>query len=72
MSTKLDLELYGLVTVQEAAYMYMRAASTIKYHVDKGNVKSRAVGHGNRTTYLISLASLVRYYQTPPLRLPPY
>lgn len=58
-------ELYSLVTIQEAARLYYRQPSTIRYHIDRGNLEWRKVGSNRRGIYMISLASLMKLYGKP-------
>jgi hypothetical protein len=60
-------ELYSLVTIKEAAHMYYRSPGTIRYHLDRGNLKWRLSDPDNprRAVCLITLSSLINLYGNP-------
>lgn len=50
-----------VVTIQEAAMMYLRSEDTIRYHLDAGNLQYRKTPR----IYLITLDSLINLYGIP-------
>ncbi len=57
-----DSELWRVVTLTEAARLWYRHRSTLRYAIDAGLVNARQSGR----TWLISVSSLVAHYGPPP------
>lgn len=56
-------KLSDLITIREAAALWLRHPTTIMYHIERGNLAARQSG----TIWLISKQSLIDYYGHSPL-----
>jgi len=59
-----DNELYALITIAEAAKLFYRGRGTIRYHINRGNLRWRKTP-GKNGVYLITLQSLKDLYGQP-------
>lgn len=60
-----DSELHEVITLAEAAQIFYRGKGTIRYHINRGNLRWRKTS-GKNGVYLISLQSLIQLYGQPP------
>lgn len=56
-------DLQSVFTIKEAASLWFKHPSTLRYHIDKGNLAARKSGK----LWLISKDSLIAYYGHSPL-----
>lgn len=57
-------DLNRVLTIAEACEIFGVLRSTILYHIDRGHIEARQTGD-KRSLWLVSRASLARYYSTP-------